>query len=65
METAEHELAAARHEGLERLQHVRDTTLESYVRMGHDALEDLISEERHHLYKLLRLDVYLKGMFAG
>jgi len=47
------------------LQHVRDTTLESYVRMGHDALEDLISEERHHLYKLLRLDVYLKGMFAG
>lgn len=64
-ETAEHELAAARHEGLERLQHDRDTLLKPYVRMAHEALEDLISEERRHLYKLLRLDVCLKGMFAG
>lgn len=47
------------------MQHDRDTLLKPYVRMAHEALEDLISEERRHLYKLLRLDVCLKGMFAG
>lgn len=47
------------------MQHDRDTLLEPYVRMAYEVLEDLISEERRHLYKLLRLDVCLKGMFVG
>ncbi len=32
--------------------------LESYARMTNEALEDLTPEERHRLYKLLRLNVY-------
>lgn len=36
----------------------RDTMLESYARMTNEALEDPTPEERHRLYKLLRLNVY-------
>jgi hypothetical protein len=36
----------------------RDTMLESCARMTNEALEDLTPEERHRLYKLLRLNVY-------
>lgn len=58
-ETSEHELEAswARSEALERLERDRDTLLESYAGMVGEALEDLASEERHRIYKLLRLEV--------
>ncbi len=46
--------------------------LESYSRMTNEALEDPTLEERHRLYKLLRLNVYsrpdeplvINGVFA-
>jgi hypothetical protein len=58
-ETAERELetARARGEGLRRLEHDRDALMESYAGMVGGALEDLAPEERHQIYKLLRLGV--------
>ncbi len=58
-ETSERELEAARARGeaLERLEHDRDTLLESYAGMVRETLEDLAPEERHRIYKLLRLGV--------
>jgi hypothetical protein len=57
-ETAEHELEATRAKGetLERLEHDRDTLLEPYAGTVREALEDLAPEERHRVYKLLRLE---------
>jgi hypothetical protein len=58
-ETAERELEAAwaRGEALERLESDRDALIESYAGMVREALEDLAPEERHRIYKLLRLGV--------
>ncbi len=58
-ETAERELEAAqaRGEALTRLEHDRDTLLESYSGMVRESLEDLTAEERHRVYKLLRLNI--------
>ena len=58
-ETAEHELktARARREALKRLEHDRDALMESYAGMVSETLEDLAPEERHRIYKLLRLGV--------
>jgi hypothetical protein len=58
-ETAERELEAARARGeaLQRLEHDRDTLMESYAGMVEETLEDLAPEERHRIYKLLRLGV--------
>ena len=58
-ETAERELEAvrARGEALERLEHDRDALMESYAGMVGEPLEDLAPEERHRIYKLLRLGV--------
>jgi uncharacterized Zn finger protein len=58
-ETAERELEAARtrDETLARLERDRDTLLESYSGMVRESFEDLLPEERHRIYKLLRLDV--------
>ncbi len=47
--------------------------LESYATMAREALEALTPEERHQVYKLLRLNVYsrpdqpleIKGIFAS
>ncbi len=36
--------------------------LESFARMTNEALEDLTPEERHRLYRLLRLNVYSRPM---
>ena len=36
--------------------------LKSYARVTNEALEDLTPEERHRLYKLLRLNVYSRPM---
>jgi site-specific DNA recombinase len=58
-ETAERELDAARARGeaLERLERDRDSLLESYAGMVKEALDDFGPEERHRVYKLLRLGV--------
>ena len=58
-ESAERELetARARREALRRLEHDRDALMESYAGTVREALEDLSPEERHRVYKLLRLDV--------
>jgi DNA repair exonuclease SbcCD ATPase subunit len=58
-EAAERDLetARARGEALRRLEHDRDALMESYAGTAGEALEDLSPEERHRVYKLLRLDV--------
>jgi hypothetical protein len=58
-ETAEREREAARVKGevLERLERDRDALMESYAGMVREALENLTPEERHRIYKLLRLVV--------
>ncbi len=58
-EAAERELetARARNEALQRLEHDRDALMESYAGMVGGALGDLAPEERHRIYKLLRLGV--------
>jgi hypothetical protein len=56
---AERELEAARARGeaLKRLERDRDALMESYAGMVSETLEDLAPEERHRIYKLLRLGV--------
>jgi hypothetical protein len=58
-ETAERELEATRAKGeaLDRLERDRDALMESYAGMVSETLEDLVPEERHRIYKLLRLGV--------
>ena len=58
-ETAERELETARtrSEALDRLERDRDALMESYAGMVSETLEDLAPEERHRIYKLLRLSV--------
>jgi hypothetical protein len=58
-ESAERELetARARGEALQRLERDRDALMESYAGMVSKTLEDLAPEERHRIYKLLRLGV--------
>ena len=58
-ETAKRELEAARVRGeaLKRLEHDRDALMESYAGMVRESLENLAPEERHCIYKLLRLGV--------
>jgi recombinase-like zinc beta ribbon protein len=58
-ERAERELETARARGevLKRLEHDRDALMESYAGMISETLEDLAPEERHRIYKLLRLGV--------
>jgi site-specific DNA recombinase len=62
-ETAERELetARARGEALQRLEHDRDALMESYVGMIGETLENLAPEERHRIYKLLRLGVRFRS----
>jgi hypothetical protein len=58
-EIAERELEATRAKGeaLARLERDRDALMESYAGMVGEALEELAPEERHRIYKLLRLGV--------
>jgi site-specific DNA recombinase len=60
-ETAERELQAlqSRREVLEKLEHDRDALLESYARMVPEELDRLTAEERHQVYKMLRLRVLI------
>jgi site-specific DNA recombinase len=56
---AERELETLRRkkERVERLEQDKETLLESYARMAPEALEALSAEERHRLYRMLRLRV--------
>ena len=58
-ETAARELEALRdrQERIERLERDKDELLNSYAKMAPKALEGLSPEERHRLYRLLRLKV--------
>ena len=60
--TAERELAALRNqqEMLEALELDRDVLLEHYAAIAPEALDRLIPEERHRLYKLLRITVIVQ-----
>jgi site-specific DNA recombinase len=60
-ETAQRELEtlSRRREKIEELEHDRDTLLESYTGLVPEALDTLASEERHRIYKMLRLQVIL------
>jgi hypothetical protein len=49
--------ARGRGEALRRLEHDRDALMDSYAGMVKETLEDLTLEERHRIYKLLRLGV--------
>jgi hypothetical protein len=61
-ETAERELEAARARGeaLQRPESDRDALMESYAGIVREALEGLVPEERHRIYKLLRLGVLFR-----
>ncbi len=60
--TAEHELATLqnRREAIEALERDRDALLEHYAALAPEALESLTPEERHHLYRMLRLEVVVR-----
>jgi hypothetical protein len=60
--TAERELAALRNqqEALEALELDRAVLLEHYSAIAPEALNSLIPEERHRLYKLLRITVIVQ-----
>ena len=57
--TAEREVEAlqSRRKVIEELERDRDALLESYARMVPEALDQLKADERHHVYKMLRLRV--------
>jgi hypothetical protein len=59
--TVERELAALRQhaERVEQMERDRDAVLEHYATLAPEALDSLTSEERHHLYKMLKLKVWL------
>jgi len=58
-ETAERELAAieGRRERLEQMERDRDTIMEHCAGAVPESLDGLTPEERHHIYKMLRLEV--------
>lgn len=60
---ASRELAAlqSRKERIDALERDRDAVLENYAGRAPEALEVLTSEERHRLYKMLRLSVALRS----
>jgi hypothetical protein len=59
--TAERELKDLRwhKERVEQMEQDRDALLEHYASLAPEVLDSLTSEERHHLYKMLRLKVWL------
>jgi hypothetical protein len=61
-QTAERELAAlqSRREASEQLELDKEAMLEHYARIAPEALDSLTPEERHRLYKMLRLEVLVR-----
>ncbi len=60
--TAEHELAALQghREALANRERDKEALLEHYARIAPEALDSLTPEERHHLYRMLRLNVSVR-----
>jgi Recombinase zinc beta ribbon domain len=60
--TAESELAALhnRQEAIAKLERDKESLLEYYAAIAPEALDSLAPEERHQLYKMLRLDVVVR-----
>ncbi len=60
-DTAHRELSnlRSRQERMVHLKHDRDVLLEDYASQSPQALDSLMPEQRHHLYKMLRLKVWL------
>jgi recombinase-like zinc beta ribbon protein len=60
--TAEHELASLQHrqEAIEALERDKEALLEYYASIAPEALDSLTPEERHHLYRMLRLEVVVR-----
>jgi DNA repair ATPase RecN len=54
---AELEALDRRRENIEELERDKDAVMESYAGMVPEELDDLASEERHQIYKMLRLQV--------
>ena len=54
---AELEALDRRRENIEELERDKDAVMESYASMVPEELDDLASEERHQIYKMLRLQV--------
>jgi site-specific DNA recombinase len=73
MARRELEALAGRRERLEQLELEKDALLENYVTLAPEALESLRPEERHRIYKMLRLKVIagsdgsveVNGAFGG
>src|SRR5215203_2602527 len=61
--TAERELRTLQHrtERLEQLERDRDSLLESYSGLMPEAIDTLGSEERHRVYRMIRMKVYLEA----
>jgi site-specific DNA recombinase len=59
--TAERELKDLRRhkQRVEQMEQDRDAVLEHYASLAPEALDSLTSEQRHHLYKMVRLKVWL------
>jgi hypothetical protein len=60
--TVERELTTlqSRREALEQLELDKEALLEHYARIAPEALDSLTPEERHRLYKMLRLEVLVR-----
>jgi site-specific DNA recombinase len=60
--TAEHELATLqnRQEAIEALERDKEALLNYYASIAPEALESLTPEERHQLYRMLRLEVVIR-----
>ena len=60
--TAEHELASLQHrqEAIEALKRDKEALLDYYASIAPEALDSLTPEERHHLYRMLRLEVVVR-----
>ena len=60
--TVEHELATLqnRQEAIEVLERDKEALLEHYASIAPEALDSLTPEERHHLYRMLRLEVVIR-----
>ena len=57
---AKRELESLRHsERVEQMERDRDAVLDYYAAVAPERLDSLTSEERHHLYKMLRLKVWV------
>jgi hypothetical protein len=59
---AEHELASlqSEQEAIEALERDKEALLDYYASLAPEALDNLTPEERHHLYRMLRLEVIIR-----